>query len=595
MYQFLRNGVAYMYLKIVWSFVKIEAASFFAEGILMYDNGTPKYHCPFESEVLPEKESDPRKHLCPYEDALMCSKYQAPPDLYATVDGEDQKLVFLPYEIDLAWLKPEKVYKKAFQLVVPLKEQKNYAITFHADCGELGDLPVNAFHFEKYSPLYDSNKWAFFEENGWLLRHDPPTHALTLAPAEESTYKCYMKQYRRSLRKKLKLLDREKLLYSMRLMRKYNREEHRRIWLISDRIDRGDDNGEAFMQYLSTVKDSLPDVDLYFVLQKNCPDAERISKFATLVEPLSREHRILHLKSEYIISSQMNNPVINPFNKMQSYYRPLTCHKKFVFLQHGITKDNQSPWLNRYNRNLYGFVVSTHQEYQSVFEYNYYYGKEQNWLTGMPRFDRLFHNEQKMITIMPTWRKSLMNGNDAATGIWKKGDDFDTSEYVLFYDRLLNDETLIAYCKSHGYQLCFMPHPIIEPYVEGAFHKHPDVTFFPKTKSYRDIFSETDLLVTDYSSVAFDFAYLRKPVLYCHFDRDEFFNGSHSYKEGYFDYEKDGFGPICLSVEETVAQIMRNIDQNCKLEDTYRQRIDQTFAYSDTNNCKRVLEQLYQM
>ena len=41
--------------------------------------------------------------------------------------------------------------------------------------------------------------------------------------------------------------------------------------------------------------------------------------------------------------------------------------------------------------------------------------------------------------------------------------------------------------------------------------------------SYKDIFAQTDLMITDYSSVAFDFAYLRKPIVYSQFDRDSFF------------------------------------------------------------------------
>ena len=49
-------------------------------------------------------------------------------------------------------------------------------------------------------------------------------------------------------------------------------------------------------------------------------------------------------------------------------------------------------------------------------------------------------------------------------------------------------------------------------------------------------------MLTDYSSVAFDFAYLRKPIVYAHFDKEAFFSGEHSYTAGYFDYERDGFG-----------------------------------------------------
>lgn len=330
----------------------------------------------------------------------------------------------------------------------------------------------------------------------------------------------------------------------------------------------------------------------YFVIEKNCADAKRIRKFGKLVEPMSWKHKILHLISEYIISSQGNDPVVNPFKSLRMLYRDMLQDEKFVFLQHGITKDNMSDWLNKYNRNMYGFIVSTIPEYDSVFEYNYGYTKERVWLTGMPRFDRLYHDEKKYITIMPTWRKSLMAGADPTTSIWLLADGFEQSAYFKFYNELLNNKELIDYAKVRGYKLCFMPHPIIAPYVNEYFKHSEDVVFWDAGKSYREVFAETDLLITDYSSVAFDFAYLRKPILYCHFDRDTFFSGSHSYTEGYFDYERDGFGEITLNLSETIQKIKNYIDNDCSAEEKYLKRINETFAFDDKNNSKRVMEHL---
>ena len=86
-----------------------------------------------------------------------------------------------------------------------------------------------------------------------------------------------------------------------------------------------------------------------------------------------------------------------------------------------------------------------------------------------------------------------------------------------------------------------MPHPNT---IDGLhmFRHDPREKIKDSTNSYKDIFAQTDLMITDYSSVAFDFAYLRKPIVYSQFDRDSFFNGAHSYTERYFDYERDCFG-----------------------------------------------------
>lgn len=109
------------------------------------------------------------------------------------------------------------------------------------------------------------------------------------------------------------------------------------------------------------------------------------------------------------------------------------------------------------------------------------------------------------------------------------------------------------------------------------------------------MFARNKLLITDFSSVAFDFAYLRKPVIYCQFDADNFFNGGHDYKRGYFDYERDGFGEVEYDLESTVDRIIEYMENDCKLKDKYRERIDKFFAFNDQNNCQRVYEEIIKL
>lgn len=362
--------------------------------------------------------------------------------------------------------------------------------------------------------------------------------------------------------------------------------DRRSVWLITDRSNRADDNGEVLFCYLCEHRPA--NVDVYYVIDADTDDNKRMQQYGKTVAPFSWKHKLLYLRCEVTMSSQANKMVYDPFGSLGALYRDLIFDNRLVFLQHGVTKDNQSKWLNKYNRNLFGFVVNTKAEYDSVFTYDYFYSPERVWLTGMPRFDRLYHDEQKYITIMPTWRKSLSKGTDE-NGVWLLDDDFKKSSYYIFYNALLNDERLLEAAKRMGYTICFMPHPNI---ITGLhyFQKHPDVTFFDMTKSYCEVFAQTDLMVTDYSSVAFDFAYLRKPIIYAQFDRAEFFNGAHSYTEGYFDYDLDGFGQVTCDLEQTVDAMIKAMEHKCVLEERYRKRINETFAFDDTDCCKRVLE-----
>ena len=104
-------------------------------------------------------------------------------------------------------------------------------------------------------------------------------------------------------------------------------------------------------------------------------------------------------------------------------------------------------------------------------------------------------------------------------------------------------------------------HPLFSPQTQH-FTESERITIKSRIENFTELFESTSLLVTDYSSVFFDFAYLRKPVIYTQFDKEEFFQ-SHSYEKGYFEYETDGFGPVCYSLDETVQEIINIMENQC--------------------------------
>jgi CDP-glycerol glycerophosphotransferase (TagB/SpsB family) len=121
---------------------------------------------------------------------------------------------------------------------------------------------------------------------------------------------------------------------------------------------------------------------------------------------------------------------------------------------------------------------------------------------------------------------------------------------------------------------------------EGLFR------LYPEEKCYREIIGEGSLLVTDYSSVSFDFAYLGKPLVYCQFDRSAFYSGDHTAREGYFDERCDGFGEVTETVEDTVDKIISYLESDCKPKEEYIKRKDAFFAFTDKENSKRIVEKI---
>ena len=361
------------------------------------------------------------------------------------------------------------------------------------------------------------------------------------------------------------------------------------LWIVSDRIMKADDNGEAFFIYLQEHKPQ--NTRVVFALNKNSADYQRLSKIGEVVSAMSFRHKLLHLLCDVNISSQADNVTVNPYDGHYEALRDLLGHQKFVFLQHGIILHDLSGWLNRHRKAISGFVTSAVREHDSIAGGKYDYPSSVVWLTGLPRYDRLYHNEDKVITVMPTWRRDLTTDIDIRTGTWKLIRDFEKSDYYRFYNALINSERLLKALSEYGYRLQFFPHPNLQPHIE-RFRHDGRVSFLSLNTSYRDVYAQSNLIVTDYSSAMFDFAYLRKPIIYCHFDRDRFFGGTHTLEKGYFDYDEDGFGEVAFTLEETVDCIIRYVENGCVMPEKFRHRVDRFFAFQDNRNCQRVLEKI---
>ena len=367
--------------------------------------------------------------------------------------------------------------------------------------------------------------------------------------------------------------------------------KRKKIMLISDRLNVAGDNGEHFFKFMVSEH---PEYNSYFILSKSSSDYNRICQIGKVLDPQSIKYKLLFQVCDYIVSSQAENYVFNILGKSNSFVRD-QYYFKFVFLQHGIIKDDLSAWTNIHSKKIDMYVTSCTKEYDSLLYYKYYFGKGIVKLTGLPRYDNLLKLQKKtpikkQILLSCTWRASLASNIDRKTGNRIYNPDFKNSAYFRFLDDLINDSRLLDALKEHGYKIKFCVHPNVVVQLKD-FHENDYVIIEKNTVNYQKEFCENSLLVTDYSSIFFDFAYLKKPIIYTQFDHDAFFDGQ-LYNAGYFNYDKMGFGPVCNTIDSTVDAIIKYIEKGCKLEKKYEKRIDSFFTYHDTNNCKRVFEEI---
>lgn len=494
---------------------------------------------------------------------------------YAATDYRDRKPV-------IAW---DTVIQKrtAFRIRIPLAEPQTYQIRFLCQSG-ISCFYIKAFQFGSFFPVSNTYRNNYYISGEWMAQARGTQ--LVLSPAEDK--RGHWKRLCKEMWKRNKVGDRHAVLMRIALavLRPFKPKQ---LWLISDRVGIAGDNGEAFFRYM---RKNHPEVCSVFTISKECTDYKRMKKVGPVVDVNGRFCKLLLLLSDYIISSAADQNVHNPFVRYIEPYRSLTADIRFVFLQHGVIHNDISSWLCRSNKNIRGFVTSARPEYQSLLSESYEYGANEIWLTGLPRFDRLeSDSSRKWITIMPTWRRYLMTGADPTTGVRPMISGSENSAYIRFYNDLITSPKLIQKAKELGYQLKFFPHPTMQYHLD-LFSKNEDVDYLGIETAYRDIYAFSDLILSDYSSAVFDFAYLRKPIIYAQFDADEFFAGDHVCTKGYFDYERDGFGEVEYTLEDTVDRIIEYMENGCQLKDKYRQRIDNFFAFNDKNNCQRVYEKI---
>lgn len=443
-------------------------------------------------------------------------------------------------------------------------------------------VPINGFRFGKHTAIGNEFPNCYQSESDSMLIREKGCIVVCQHMSEGE-----LQAYADSFEDDLSYLENYEEVVALRHAAK--EKPGRPIWLFSDRTNKGDDNGEAMFRYVVDRQDELG-VDPYFVIRKDSEDYDRISKIGNVVDFGSDLHKLLHLKCEMNFSAQADMESFCPFMDEYPAFRDLLQTQKFVFLQHGVIKNDISRWFNRTNINPWLFVVSAQRELDSILQTeSYNLDKDIVKLTGLARHDLLRNDSKRYVTIMPTWRIWLAERPPQNRGVWTVRDGFEESSYFEFYSSLLNNKRLLCAAEKLGYQICFMPHPNIQ----SALHSFTDdsrVKLFDVSTRYSDVFAWSDLVVTDYSSSVMDFAYMRKPVLYTHFDEDLMFSGKHIASRGYFDDVRDGFGEVTYELDELVDKIVEYMESGCEIKGVYRDRIDNFFAYSDDGNRQRILD-----
>lgn len=198
-------------------------------------------------------------------------------------------------------------------------------------------------------------------------------------------------------------------------------------------------------------------------------------------------------------------------------------------------------------------------------------------ITGYPRNDILnnkFINKKLIITYLPTCRNEQESN-------FELFDNFDFK--IEKWEITLNKINANLIIKNHFYNN-------VKVEFLNSINKSENIEYIQKnTIDVMDILTNTDILITDYSSVYFDFLLTEKPIIFASFDYQDYIKKD---KELYYNYTEVTPGPKCQNWNEVLKWVIE-FSENPNLYKEERKIIKDKFhKYQDNLSCKRVFDEI---
>lgn len=356
------------------------------------------------------------------------------------------------------------------------------------------------------------------------------------------------------------------------------RSKNKKVWLYCDAPGKFD-NAWIQFQHDSKIEDDV--FRVYLANQVSAPLPSRANN-SKIVPFGSKLHVVLHYIADYILASDVESSCWRPRkNATDSHYRDL-FHAKLIYLQHGVLWAHM-PWY--YSKDRMRFdkeVISTKFERENLISQ---YGFSQSDLieAGMPRQSLMTRNRtsQNKILLCPSWRNYLVG--ETVKGVREPLERaFLASAYYQKINSLLNSSRLAKLLDSYNYTLDFQLHPNFKCY-KNSFSSASDRINIIENASISDY----AFGITDYSSMSFDFLYLKKAIIYFVPDYELFRAGINHYNKLDVPLD-DAFGEFVTSADELIDAIERLIKNHNNPLEQYTEKCDGLFYHNDTNQCDRI-------
>lgn len=342
-------------------------------------------------------------------------------------------------------------------------------------------------------------------------------------------------------------------------------------------------NSSRYEESASVLYEKLIDLgykNIYYIVNKDNENIKQLDKKYKkhLIYKYSFKHYLYFFIAKTFIGTESPGHAIELRTANKHSTKRIYSNKfNYVFLQHGVmymvSLDSDGRSFFRKGggmpRNA-KIVVSSKKEKNHFLKLGGEYEENDFYITGLPKFDRSIREKNAdKIVIMPTWRPwefNLLRVDAKSSPYYKMLEDIISAVPTDLIDKII-----------------LLPHPLAINSIKGT----PLSKYIKSDLSYDKILRITDILITDYSSIAYDAFYRGAKVIFWWKEKDFCMR---QYNGHLMLNNENVYGPVCYKKDELTKSILDVYlkEQNEEYVDRYRKIV----KFHDNKNTERLIELL---
>ncbi|GEL07244.1 CDP-glycerol glycerophosphotransferase family protein [Salisediminibacterium halotolerans] len=332
------------------------------------------------------------------------------------------------------------------------------------------------------------------------------------------------------------------------------------------------DNGKALFEYLY----HYTDYDVRWVINKDYRYKQNIKNYITRGSIKNYLYYFSSIGLFFSHSGSDVGPIIHKYVKPKAIV---------INLEHGIFGLKKMKFNNERDKKkarIEDFFLCVSDFEKTIKAESLDVDRDKLIVTGLPRFDSLHSHissssSENVILFMPTWRE------------WYYGlseEEFIQTDFFQSVSDVLENEQIMAVLKKHNYKIYVYLHFYFHNYIDTLNIKNGFVEVLDIDEDVQKHLIQSDVLITDYSSVCWDFFYLDKPVIFYQFDQKRY----EKERGAYINLDTDLIGPKAKDLDELITVLEDTITNRQAVVEQFKPQKNKYFAFHDNQNCKRVLD-----